>query len=1015
MGRSSNTSSMILSFCIFIVSTNLSAQLPSQFRFPDSIKSPFFTTGNICGNDMMLSRLRKDPGYRAKEEKMNREILNARRTLTAATVTLPVVVHIINQNPGSITDAQVINGINNLNDAFGKTGIYSGSLGADTKIRFCLAQKDPDGGNTTGITRTKSFFASHMNVEVEDTKLKDLVQWEPARYINIWLIESIDGEAYYDYRCGTWYRLGIGGYATMPPGEGSLDGIVVADLSVTLAHEMGHYLGLYHTFEGSCMNTDCQVNGDRVCDTPPDGSLRPSISCTSPDNSCNTDTLSNHSNGFFTTDVPDQISNFMDYGNASCSNQFTQGQADRMNATILTQRSGLLQDECSKPCAENIVAGFTRNIDYPKTGDLITFTNTSSGAASYQWLVDGTVVSTSANLTYTFSAIGKYKVTLKAYNIFTCFASYTDYVFVNCGVTARFYANKKTIASKISVYEDSVLFTNTSNNALTYQWLMSNTIGMSEQVISTNTNLTYVFPAPATYFVRLVASNGSCSDTSGLFSIPVKDPTPDGFPFINNILCYQQNKIKVSFCLANNGFASLPKNTPVTFYDADPGFPGAHKLFPEFYLPSDVAGSCGDCFTHILDASYRDIEKLYIVFNDSGNTVPVIFPNTPLAETQYLNNIQNNQSNRTIITASICAGENYTGHTTSGIYIDTLASVLNGCDSIRTLNLTVKPVISSSVSAEICQGDKFEGYTTSGTYVDIFKAANGCDSTRTLALIVKPLLVQNITASICEGITYTLPWGVIVKGSGTYRDTLRYIAGCDSLYRIVTLTVTPAPVLNISAAICAGKTYTLPWGQIVSSGGIYTDTVIASSGCYDPIRKVNLLVNPNPVIAITKSNDINCFIGISNLSATGGINYLWSPAGSLNNPNIKNPVALPTVTTTYAVQVTSLNKCTSTDSITVYVNKSDPGIGFALPSAFTPDDDGKNDCFGVKTWGYVTGLDLKIFNRWGQLVYSSNDPAKCWNGTFKGSKQATGVYVYLVSAETICGKIFRKGTVTLIR
>ena len=74
--------------------------------------------------------------------------------------------------------------------------------------------------------------------------------------------------------------------------------------------------------------------------------------------------MSNFSNGFFHTDVPDQIANFMDYGNIACSNEFTQGQANRMMAVIMTQRSSLLQDECTPPCIENIIASFTRDISY---------------------------------------------------------------------------------------------------------------------------------------------------------------------------------------------------------------------------------------------------------------------------------------------------------------------------------------------------------------------------------------------------------------------------------------------------------------------------------------------------------------------------------------------------------------------------------------------------------------------------------------------------------------------------
>jgi gliding motility-associated-like protein len=826
---------------ILLNSSGLTAQQPVTASFPDSQHVKRLVPGNFCSNNIILAELRKDPAFKTREEKMNNEILNVTRTLSNDTLTLPVVVHIINSNPGSITDLQVMNGLKDLNDAFGKSGLYSASLGADTKIRFCLSQKDPDGGNTTGITRTKSFFSTHLNEDIEDRRLKNLVQWDPARYINIWLIASIDAEAYAIFSCGYWYRSGVAGYATMPPGGDPLDGIVVTGFGVLLAHEMGHYLGLYHTFDGGCYNYDCQLTGDRVCDTPPDRSMWSSGGCNSTYSSCDTDTLSNYSNGFFHTDVPDQITNFMDYGNNACSNQFTQGQADRMRAAITTQRTGLLQNECTKPCVENIIAGFTRDIAYPVSGDLITFTNTSSGAAGYQWLVNDVVVSTNAGFSYTFNATGKNKVTLKAFNTPACFAAYTDFVIVTCGVTARFYTDKKTIASKINISTDSIYFTNTSYNAQSYQWLMSNNQGMAEQVISTGTNLKYVFPYPANYHVRLIATNGACSDTTETYIVPVDDPTADGVPFRVTLTCYQQTKVKVNFCIADDGYVPLPKNTPFNFYDADPQLPGAHKLSPTFYLPFDVPGNCYACFTHVIDVPYHNLEKIFIVFNDAGNAIPVALPNTSLVESNYLNNTANTLPNKTTVYTAICQGQNYAGHTTPGTYTDTFTSIINGCDSIRTLYLTIKPVFNTSVTTSICQGQNYAGYTSSGTYVDVYSAVNGCDSTRTLYLTVKPTVSTTIAASICQGQNYAGH-----TSSGTYVDMYFAANGCDST-RTLHLTVKPTVSTTVTAFICRGQNYA---GH--TSSGTYVDVYSAVNGC-DSTRMLYLTVKPTVSTTVTAS------------------------------------------------------------------------------------------------------------------------------------------------------------------
>ncbi|HET7898433.1 MAG TPA: PKD domain-containing protein, partial [Flavisolibacter sp.] len=341
----------------------------------------------------------------------------------------------------------------------------------------------------------------------------------------------------------------------------------------------------------------------------------------------------------FTVDVPDDIANFMDYGNESCHNRFTQGQADRMQAAIATQRPGLLENKCDPPCSEAIVAAFARSNPYPLPGDVINFTNLSTGAANYEWLVNGSVVATTANFSTSFATPGKYKVTLKAFNTASCFASFSHDVIVTCGVTARFYTDKREIAAIGPKYPDSIRFTNTSVNATTYQWLMRNDKGMAEQVISTAKDFVYVFTIPANYTVRLIASNGSCADTTASYLIPVSDPTPDGSLWISAVDCYQETKVRVSFFVCNNGFGPIPAKTPVTFYDADPRTATAKKL-GTFPIPAQIPGlCCGFLYTSIFDVGYRKLNTIYGVFNDSGTTRPLVLPNTPFEEKSYQNNI----------------------------------------------------------------------------------------------------------------------------------------------------------------------------------------------------------------------------------------------------------------------------------------------------------------------------------------------------------------------------------------
>lgn len=176
--------------------------------------------------------------------------------------------------------------------------------------------------------------------------------------------------------------------------------------------------------------------------------------------------------------------------------------------------------------------------------------------------------------------------------------------------------------------------------------------------------------------------------------------------------------------------------------------------------------------------------------------------------------------------------------------------------------------------------------------------------------------------------------------------------------------------------------------------------------------KVTVL--PDPVISATHSNDIDCFSATSQLNVSGAVSYDWSPATGLDNFQIPNPVASPIATTLYTVTGKDQNGCSNTDTVTVKVNFNGNTV-YALPNSFTPNNDGLNDCFGVKYWGQVSELDFNIYNRFGERVFHTNDPGNCWDGTFKGQPQQADVFVYTIKAKTACGNIDKKGIVTLLR
>ena len=176
-----------------------------------------------------------------------------------------------------------------------------------------------------------------------------------------------------------------------------------------------------------------------------------------------------------------------------------------------------------------------------------------------------------------------------------------------------------------------------------------------------------------------------------------------------------------------------------------------------------------------------------------------------------------------------------------------------------------------------------------------------------------------------------------------------------------------------------------------------------------------ITVLPLPNIKANKTNDIDCSTPQSQLIASGGLQYSWTPAGTLNNPNSGSPIATPAATTQYVVTGTDAAGCVNYDSVMVNFSNLNKG-GYLMPTGFTPNNDGLNDCYGIKYWGTILNVEFSIYNRWGERIFFSKNPTDCWDGRYKGIPQDPNVFVYMIKAKTTCeGSIFRKGTFALIR
>jgi gliding motility-associated-like protein len=150
------------------------------------------------------------------------------------------------------------------------------------------------------------------------------------------------------------------------------------------------------------------------------------------------------------------------------------------------------------------------------------------------------------------------------------------------------------------------------------------------------------------------------------------------------------------------------------------------------------------------------------------------------------------------------------------------------------------------------------------------------------------------------------------------------------------------------------------------------------------------------------------------LNASGSLHYSWTPTTWLSDPNIPNPIALPRDNITYTVRVSNDIGCVDSARIRVLLYRLKADL--YVPNAFTPNGDAINPLFRPILIG-IKSLDLfKVYNRWGQLLYSGTDPNSGWDGTFGGRPQEMATYVWYAEATDYLGnKIKRKGSVVLIR
>jgi gliding motility-associated-like protein len=359
-------------------------------------------------------------------------------------------------------------------------------------------------------------------------------------------------------------------------------------------------------------------------------------------------------------------------------------------------------------------------------------------------------------------------------------------------------------------------------------------------------------------------------------------------------------------------------------------------------------------------------------------------------------------------------------NTASATYMFTPAS--GECAVAVILNVVIGSPSYSIDTRTVCASDtpfQWNGIPNAGTGT-VYTTANalGCDSIVTLQLtILPPPLIANYDTSACGSLWYN---GILYNEGMTVIDTVLNNLGCDSFIRIVHITIYPnTPTVRIIDTVGCDKV--LFEGDTYFNDVTLVDTFQNSLGCDSLIRKVNVIVDhfeldldvipedpyKGEMITLEASANSDQFSVAS-----------WSPSEWFPDQEKFTYQLLAEEDGRIVISGINEHGCIDTAFVTYTVKPLDYGI--FLPNAFSPNGDGVNDHFGPEFYmerAYVI-KSFRIFNRWGQIVYSASGKANAtWNGNqSNGQPSDLGTYSYFIDVEFIDKKVLPlKGDIILVR
>ncbi len=553
----------------------------------------------------------------------------------------------------------------------------------------------------------------------------------------------------------------------------------------------------------------------------------------------------------------------------------------------------------------------------------------------------------------------------------------------------------------------TITFTNRNNNNIqTFDW------DFGDGNTSTQASPTHTYADTGVYILKLVVNRGlPCSDST---TAPVK-VYPGFFPDFT--------------------FAGQCQNIPVQFNDITTATYGvADKWswnFGDFASPNNTSTLKNPTHTYTATGTYNIV---FVVESSKG------CKDTVLKSIDIVSQPALTVSNDTLICIIDTLQLNAVG---TGTFLWTPNYMIS---NVNIANPLISPDVTTTYFVNLT--DAFGCTVRDSVKVNVKNFVTQFGGADTAICQSDPVTLQ-LTSDALYFIWTETPAGNTLNDPTLKNPTARPVV--TTTYHVVgsigkciaqdDITITPVPYPAANAGpdntICIGGS-----AQLNASGGsIYswtpsaflTATNIPNPISVKPTDNVRYIVTVRDVLGCPKPVKDTVFVFVAKikaeagprdtsvvlgqplqLGASGSTNYSWTPTTWLNNPFISNPISLPQNDIEYVVRVSNAVGCFDTDSIRVHVFKVKPDL--FVPNAFTPNGDGNNDIFRPIPIGMKSMDIFRVYNRWGQMLYSGTGNGAGWDGRFAGKPQETATYVwYAEGIDYLNNKIKRKGSVILIR